>query len=1058
MASSSLLRRVRRFAGIALVAIAVYGGSGSLATAADFTVTKIADTNDGSCNADCSLREAIVAANLTVAADRIILGSGLVYTLSLGSFDPAGTILPATGDLDITQPLTIDGNGSIVDAAGIDRVFDIQGAFTVTINSLTIKNGVAKGFLSLGGGISVRGASLTLNNAIVTANSTMLESGERDDGGGIAVVGSFNEATGIATPAGLTLSNTIVSGNTGAIGGGILCVLCTLTPTAATISGNVASGGDGGGIAMTGNSSTLSLLGGTISFNTVSGGGARGGALSVPAGASMSTLRLARIVSNSGTTGSAIYNNVATVNAPNDWWGCNFGPGAGGAGCAAPANSVSGLAATTNFSPFLLLKATASNASLPAGGSSTLAVDLTINSLDADTSATGTIPNGTPVNFSATLGTMTPPSSTTVSGKTAAVYTAGAAGGIASLGATVDAQTVTAAVAIGGPPAITEQPQSRTIVSGQTATLTVVATGTAPMSYQWYSGTSPGTASPIGGATSSSYTTPPLSHIASYWVRVTTPYGGVDSSSAIISVSSALGVFRPSAGRWIISGQADLDWGVAGDLPVPGDYDGDGVREVAVFRRANGTWYINGGATIVWGAPGDIPVPADYDGNGTTDVAVFRPSAGMFYIRNGASVAWGAAGDLPVVADYNGDGLADVAVYRPATGTWYIRNVATVVYGFAADIPAPADYNGDGAADVAVFRPSSGTWFIKDQYTQVWGVSGDVPVPLDRNGDGVAELVVFRRATGTWYFKNHVTDGSEIVSLGAAGDIPLGRALPAVQTPWGDYDGDRKADLTVFRPSTGDWVALRSLSGMTDYTLRTFGLSSDAPVGRDYDGDGRFDPAVYRASTGRWYVLQSSTNYAAYVMQDWGLSSDTPVPADYDGDGRADFAVFRPSIARWVILLSSTANTSYVQYDWGVSGDIPVPADYDGDGRADVAVFRPSTGRWYVLNRTTGAFVVHDWGLTGDMPVAADFDGDGKADVAVFRPSLGRWFIKSSIDGAYTIADWGLSGDTAVPSDFDGDGKADIAVYRPSTGMWYVRGLFNRSWGIAGDIAALKNP
>src|SRR6185503_8867779 len=147
----------------------------------------------------------------------------------------------------------------------------------------------------------------------------------------------------------------------------------------------------------------------------------------------------------------------------------------------------------------------------------------------------------------------------------------------------------------------------------------------------------------------------------------------------------------------------------------------------------------------------------------------------------------------------------------------------------------------------------------------------------DRSGDGIAELGVFRRATGTWYFKNHVSDGNESVAWGAAGDIPLGRTLPPVVTPAGDFDGDRRADLTVFRPSTGDWVSLRSLSGFTDYTIRAFGLSSDVPVGRDFDGDGKIDPAVYRPSIGRWLVLQSSTNYGAYVTQDWGLSSDTPV-------------------------------------------------------------------------------------------------------------------------------------------------------------------------------------
>ena len=285
---------------------------------------------------------------------------------------------------------------------------------------------------------------------------------------------------------------------------------------------------------------------------------------------------------------------------------------------------------------------------------------------------------------------------------------------------------------------------------------------------------------------------------------------------------------------------------------------------------------------------------------------------------------------------------------------------------------------------------------------------------------------------------------------------PLGRARPPVRTRFGDYDGDRQADLTVYRPSTGDWVSLRSLSGMTDYTIRSWGLSSDVPVGRDYDGDGKLDPAVYRPSLGRWLVLQSSTNYTTFTSQDFGLTTDTPVPADYDGDGRTDIAVYRPSDGRWVILLSSNGTT--VQYDWGVSTDVPVPGDFDGDGVSDLVVFRPSAGKWFIYNRMTGATASPDWGLSGDVPSAADFDGDGRADLAVFRPPLGRWFIKSSIDGSTTIADWGLSGDFVVPADYDGDGKVDIAVFRPSDGIWYVRGLFNRSWGLSTDIPALKHP
>jgi len=57
---------------------------------------------------------------------------------------------------------------------------------------------------------------------------------------------------------------------------------------------------------------------------------------------------------------------------------------------------------------------------------------------------------------------------------------------------------------------------------------------------------------------------------------------------------------------------------------------------------------VRNGTTVQFGASGDLPVPGDYDGNGTTDIAVFRPSTGVWYVRNGATVAWGASGDRPL--------------------------------------------------------------------------------------------------------------------------------------------------------------------------------------------------------------------------------------------------------------------------------------------------------------------------------------------------------------------------------------------------------------------------
>ena len=87
-------------------------------------------------------------------------------------------------------------------------------------------------------------------------------------------------------------------------------------------------------------------------------------------------------------------------------------------------------------------------------------------------------------------------------------------------------------------PTIGTQPQDTTIVSGATATLTVAAAGTGPLSYQWYTGVAGDTSNPVGTG-ASSFTTPALTTTTSYWVRVTGPGGDVDSRTATVTVGAA---------------------------------------------------------------------------------------------------------------------------------------------------------------------------------------------------------------------------------------------------------------------------------------------------------------------------------------------------------------------------------------------------------------------------------------------------------------------------------------------------------------------------------------
>lgn len=99
---------------------------------------------------------------------------------------------------------------------------------------------------------------------------------------------------------------------------------------------------------------------------------------------------------------------------------------------------------------------------------------------------------------------------------------------------TIDSQA--ALITVNQSPGIVTQPISQTIISGQSVTVSVAATGTAPLSYQWYVGNSGDAAHPIDGALASSYSTSTLKSTTRFWVRVSNPLGSVDSDTALVEV------------------------------------------------------------------------------------------------------------------------------------------------------------------------------------------------------------------------------------------------------------------------------------------------------------------------------------------------------------------------------------------------------------------------------------------------------------------------------------------------------------------------------------------
>ncbi len=226
-----------------------------------------------------------------------------------------------------------------------------------------------------------------------------------------------------------------------------------------------------------------------------------------------------------------------------------------------------------------------------------------------------------------------------------------------------------------------------------------------------------------------------------------------------------IGIFRPSDTTFYLrnsntTGPADFSilFGDSSDLPVAGDWNGDGIATIGIYRPSTGEFFLKDentfGAPVVYnftlGNPGDVPFAGDWDGDGKDSVGVYRPTNGVIFMKDTLSTGFadyamlfGIAGDQPLAGDWNADGADSVGIYRGdeffLTDTTCNGCIPTADYifvlGIAGDVPFAGDWNNSGSSGVGVFRPTDGVTFFKNALSTgfadieiVYGIAGDKPI------------------------------------------------------------------------------------------------------------------------------------------------------------------------------------------------------------------------------------------------------------------------------------------------------------------------------------------
>jgi Leucine-rich repeat (LRR) protein len=293
--------------------------------------------------------------------------------------------------------------------------------------------------------------------------------------------------------------------------------------------------------------------------------------------------------------------------------------------------------------------------------------------------------------------------------------------------------------------------------------------------------------------------------------------------------SDQIGIYRPSKRKFLLDMDGDGLWdpqvdrrtyfGVVGDVPIIGDWNGDGKDQIGIYRPSkrkflldmdgDGLWDPQVDRRTYFGVVGDEPIIGDWNGDGKDQIGIYRPDKSVFRLDmdgngvwNGAVVdkwsRFGSVGDVPITGDWNGDGKDQIGIYRPSNrrfvldmdgdGLWNPQVDRKTCFGSVGDVPIIGDWNGDGKDQIGIYRPSNRRFV------------------LDMDGDGLWDRQVDRKTC-----------------FGSVGDVPI----------IGDWNGDGKDQIGIYRPSKSIFALDMDGDGLWDPQVdrRTyFGVVGDVPI------------------------------------------------------------------------------------------------------------------------------------------------------------------------------------------------------------------------------------